>query len=345
MTSAWFLTLAALQHRKPLPIKLFSVDVRFRREQQEDPAHLRCHHAASCVIMDEELSVEHGKAVTEALLRQLKLEGLTFKRKAITAKYYAPETEYEVYVKARDKSMVEVANFGIYSPVALAHYGLEYPVLNVGIGVERVAMILYGISDVRRLAYPQFYEEWLLTDEEIARLILIDKEPSTPEGRNIVNRIVRTIEVNKDADSPCEFVAYEGLLMGRRVKVKVYEHDPNVKLVGPAAFNSIYVYDGNILGLPQAGLEKDELARRAKERGVSVNIRYVDGVAALAASEIEKAVAKGLKEVNVRVRMARLPSDVNIAINEVARRYAQAKRRRIDLRGPVFIGIRAEISS
>jgi len=55
MTSAWFLTCAAVQHKLEMPIKLFSVALRARREQQEDATHLRFHHAASSVIMDEEV--------------------------------------------------------------------------------------------------------------------------------------------------------------------------------------------------------------------------------------------------------------------------------------------------
>jgi phenylalanyl-tRNA synthetase alpha subunit len=55
MTTAWFLTVAALQHKRPKPIKLFSVDVRVRREQYEDETHLRTHRAASCVVVDEDV--------------------------------------------------------------------------------------------------------------------------------------------------------------------------------------------------------------------------------------------------------------------------------------------------
>jgi len=36
MTALWFPTLASLQDRKPLPIKLFSIGTKFRREQRQD---------------------------------------------------------------------------------------------------------------------------------------------------------------------------------------------------------------------------------------------------------------------------------------------------------------------
>ncbi|MEM2058671.1 MAG: O-phosphoserine--tRNA ligase, partial [Thermoproteota archaeon] len=147
MTTAWFLTVAALQHRRPKPIKLFSVDIRFRREQREDETHLRAHRVASCVLVDEDVVADDGREITEAVLESLGFKEFKVVKKGVTAKYYAPGSEYEVYVKAND-NWIEVANYGIYSPVALANYEIEVPVLNVGIGVERVAMILYGYSDV-----------------------------------------------------------------------------------------------------------------------------------------------------------------------------------------------------
>jgi len=41
--------------------------------------------------------------------------------------------------------------------------------------------------------------------------------------------------------------------------------------------------------------------------------------------------------------MVNSPSDVNIKISEVVRRYVTSKKKQIAITGPVFIGIRAEI--
>ncbi|MFQ6095625.1 MAG: O-phosphoserine--tRNA ligase, partial [Candidatus Bathyarchaeia archaeon] len=144
LTTAWFLTLQAYQYKIELPVKLFSVDVRFRREQREDPTHLRVHHAASCVVMDESVDVSLGKEITRILLEPLGFEEFRFVKKKVTSKYYTPGMEYEGYIfhPGLDR-WIEVTNYGIYNPIALARYGLEYPVLNVGIGVERVALVFY----------------------------------------------------------------------------------------------------------------------------------------------------------------------------------------------------------
>ena len=73
MTSGWFITLGALVNRKPTPLKLFSVDLVFRREQEENADRLRAYHTASCVIMDPDVTVEHGKAVAAGLLQAVRL--------------------------------------------------------------------------------------------------------------------------------------------------------------------------------------------------------------------------------------------------------------------------------
>ncbi|RLF18722.1 MAG: O-phosphoserine--tRNA ligase [Thermoprotei archaeon] len=341
MTTAWFLTLSSLQHRKPLPIKLFSVGLRFRREQQEDATHLRVHHSASCVVMDEEVRVEDGAKLAEAILRQFGFVKFKHKRKPVTAKYYAMGTEYEVYVEYQGE-WLEVANFGLYSPIALARYGIEYPVLNLGIGVERVAMILLGYNDVRKLVYPQFYGEWRLSDEEIAAMIEVDERPRTKEGALLASCILEALERNKDLPSPCEVLAFKGKLWGHDVEAYVYEYDPGVKLVGPAAFNKIYVYKANVLGIPVEGMDDKPLIREVREKGVEVGISYAQAVALKVAARAEEEAARG-GVVDFRVKIAKSPSDVNIAINDVARRYIHSVGGRIDVRGPVFIGVKVRI--
>ena len=344
MTTAWFLSLQALQHRVEMPIKLFSVGIRFRREQKEDPTHLRVHHAASCVVMDEAVDVREGEKITRNLLEPLGFKEFRFVRKKVTSKYYTPGMEYEGYIyHPKMRRWIEVANFGLYNPIALARYGLEHPVLNVGVGVERVALALYGEEDVRRLVYPQFYGEWRLTDVEIAGMIGYEIEPKTREGHEIKRRIVEEALAHADDPSPCEVLAYEGRLLGKVVRVYLYEKERGAKLLGAAARNVIHVYEGNVLGIPAKGMDHIPIIREARERGVSTNLTYIEGIAALAAAKIEEAAEVGRNQVDVRVRIVRRPRDVNIKISNVARRYITGRKRRIDISGPVFVGIRAEI--
>lgn len=338
MTSGWFLTLERLIGRKPFPIKLFSVDRCFRREQAEDATHLRTHHSASCVVVNEEVSVEDGKAVAKALLRQLGFEKFEFKLDEKRSKYYAPDTQTEVYGYSTNSGWVELATFGIYSPVALSRYKIEFPVINLGLGVERLAMVLHGYKDVREMTYPQFYAEWRMSDEELASLLSIDKTPASEEGRKIAKKIVEAARKHGSENSPCEFPVYSGKIRNAKVKVKLVEREEGKKLLGPAAFNEIYVLKGSIYGVPP------ESAGGIRAKGASANLRYIDGIANLAAYEIEKGVAAGKEKIVTRVPIVRSLSDVNLKLDEVALRYITTYSKSIDIRGPVFITVETEVS-
>jgi O-phosphoseryl-tRNA synthetase len=346
MTSAWFLTLQTLQHKLELPIKLFSVGIRFRREQSEDSTHLRTHHVASCVIMDEELNVKDGEEITKAMLKPFGFERFRFVQKKVTSKYYTPGTEYEGYIFHPGMSeWIEIVDYGLYSPIALANYDIECLVFNLGMGVERVASVLYGENDVRRLVYPQFYADLALSDAEIAKMVKVEVEPQSETGIKIRDAIKSTALKYAKESSPCEFLAYEGRISGKKARVYVYETDVGTKLLGPAAFNSIYIYDGNILGIPKKGIEHMSIVKEAREKGIPLGFSYLDAVASLAAAKIEEAVHLGQGSVNARVKMAKHPSDVNIKVSDVARRYITNNKKKIEVTGPVFIGVRAEIAS
>lgn len=329
MTSGWFLTLASLYGKRKLPLKLFSIDRCFRREQQEDRTHLRSHFSASCVVMGENVSIDDGKAVARGLLSRFGFTRFEFRPDEKRSKYYTPGTQTEVYAYHPNVGWVEIATFGIYSPVALSRYKIEVPVMNLGMGVERLAMVLSGSEDVRELVYPQFYAEWHLSDEEIAEMIYIKRTPESKEGEKLARAITRIAQEKATSPSPCEFIAYEGELLGRYVRVKLIEREENTKLLGPAALNKVVVADGNILGVPS-----DE------EKGVE-RITYLEAIALLAAAKIEEAAKARKPSAKVRVGMAKSLGDINLTLDEVARRYLTSKEKRIEVGGPVFMTIEA----
>ncbi|RZN44134.1 MAG: O-phosphoserine--tRNA ligase [Methanophagales archaeon ANME-1-THS] len=339
MTSGWFLTLAEIWAKKPLPIKLFSVDRCFRREQREDEIRLRAYHSASCVVCNEggEASIDDGKDIATGLLSQFGFRKIRFKKDEKRSKYYMPETQTEVFCHHPRLGWVELATFGIYSPTALAPYDIPYPVMNLGLGVERLAMILHEANDVRALSFPQFYAPWELSDIELAELISIEQTPSTPEGEQIAKEIVRVCEEKGNEKSPCEFLAYRGPLFGRAVEVRVIEPEENTRLCGPAYLNELVVFEGSILGIPR----KEEW-KKVFEEGVLTNMRFLDAFAALAASKLEEAAETGeidQNECEVKVKIVRSGADINIKLDEVAMRYITSKKKKIDIRGPVFITV------
>ncbi|HTY15704.1 MAG TPA: O-phosphoserine--tRNA ligase [Methanoregulaceae archaeon] len=337
MTSGWFITLGAIWSRSPLPIRLFSVDRCFRREQEEGPTRLMSYHSASCVIAGDDVTNEDGRAVSEALLSAFGFTDFQFRPDENRSKYYMPDTQTEVYARHPVHDWVEVATFGMYSPSALGEYGIEIPVMNLGLGVERLAMILHNSNDVRQLTHPQFFP-CMLTDRQIARAVCFKEQPDTEAGRQLAAAIRKTAAVHAAEPGPCSFIAHDGEFAGHRMKVFVEESESNTKLCGPACFNMIYAYQGSILGVPDT-----EKWKEVHQAGTSTGFTYLDAVASLAAARIEQKARCGVSE-TVQVKMAKLPSDINILVGDYAMRNITDNKKKIDLRGPVFLTVRSEIT-
>jgi O-phosphoseryl-tRNA synthetase len=224
----------------------------------------------------------------------------------------------------------------MYSPSALAEYGIGIPVMNLGLGVERLAMIAYGGNDIRQLCYPQFFPR-SLSDQEIARAVHLREEPVSVEGKMLAGAIAKVAAANATAQGPCSFDAWEGRLGSVSVKVIVEETESNARLCGPACANEIFVHQGSILGVPDA-----EKWKQVRTEGAPTGISYLSAVSALAAARIEEAARCG-KAAAVQVKMAKLPSDINLKIDEYAMRFITDIKKRVDVRGPVFLSVRSII--
>jgi O-phosphoseryl-tRNA synthetase len=350
MTSGWFISLSSLLEREYPPFHFFSIDRCFRREQQEDAARLMTYYSASCVIMAEDVSVDYGKAVAEGLLSQFGFEKFKFKPDEKRSKYYVPDTQIEVFAyhpKLVDSNTsysdgwIEIATFGIYSPVALAQYDIPYPVMNLGMGVERLAMILNLAEDVRAMTYPQLtkYSNWVMKDRDLAKKVFVDKTPLTDEGRKICKNIVEQCELHGSEPSPCEYFVWEGTIEGRHVKVWVVESEEDTKLCGPAAFNEVVAYNNDILGIPN----NKKWQKAFENDSARTGIRFIDAFASKAAFDIEEAVVSGETETETRVRIVKVPSEINIKLDPLAQKYITGKNKNIEIRGPVFTTVRAKI--
>jgi O-phosphoseryl-tRNA synthetase len=294
------------------------------------------YHSASCVVAGEDITNEEGKAVSEALLSAFGYTDFRFQPDEKRSKYYMPDSQTEVYARHPVHGWVEVATFGMYSPSALAEYGIGVPVMNLGLGVERLAMIAYNASDLRQLSYPQFFSR-PLTDREIAAAVHLREEPVSPEGKMLAAAIAETAAANATAPGPCSFDAWEGTMGGTWVKVVVEEPESNAKLCGPACANGIFVHDGSVLGVPDT-----EKWKTVRSEGIFTGITYLEAVSALAAAKIESAAACG-KATLVQVKMAKLPSDINLKIDDYAMRAVTDNKKKVDVRGPVFLTVRSTL--
>jgi O-phosphoseryl-tRNA synthetase len=319
MTATWFHTLAALQDKASFPVALFSVGPRYRNEQREDARHLRVHHSASIVIMDPEMSLDAGRAITRNIMQQYGFSDIRFETKTATSKYYAPGQEQEVFVKHKG-TWLEIADIGMYSPVALANFEIRYPVFNAGFGIERLGMLIYEVDDVRKLAYPQFtVVEY--SDEEIAKSISYVASPQTARGQEIARAIEETARKHKDETAPCEFLAWKD----ESIEVRVFEKEAGKRLIGPAGFNEICVANGAIYS-------------DVVPSGVYTGINYMRAIAMGAAAAIEN----NADNLTYQVKGIKHLSDLNLEIPEAVRQHIEGQRKKIKVGGAVFVAIEAK---
>lgn len=82
--------------------------------------------------------------------------------------------------------------------------------------------------------------------------------------------------------------------------------------------------------------------KRSRTEGITTGITYLSAVASLAAARIEEAARCG-KATHVQVKMAKLPSDINLKIDDFAMRAVTDANKKVDVRGPVFLAVRSVI--
>jgi len=330
MTGAWFPTLSALAS-EPLPQKLFSVGLRFRREQKVDATHLRAHYGGSMVVAGEDVSLAAGRKLTEKILERLGFTDIKFEKKKATSNYYAPDTEYEVFSKG-----IEIADIGMYSPVALAQYDIPFHAFNLGFGLERMIMVKTGAKDVRELLYPQFYANLELSDKEILAQVEVAESPASKEGVKLASAIKKAAMKNAAEKSPAAFKAFEGEIAGKKVEVSIVEKEEGTQLLGPAALNDIYVHDGAVYGIPKDASKLKGNVDEIKKKGLKAGFGFVDALADYFAAQVERKVAAGETEGLIQVKMIKSPAEANILVGDKARRFIESQNKSIMLKGPVF---------
>jgi O-phosphoseryl-tRNA synthetase len=286
------------------------------------------------VVVDDQMSVLAGMKLTEEILKRLDFRNIRFVRKKATSNYYAPDTEYEVY-----SGDIEVADIGMYSPVALAQYDIPINVFNLGFGLERFIMAKEKVSDVRELLYPQFYGVVELTDEQMTGEVRIEKTPRTEDGVKLAEAVKKTAIKYANEKSPCSYTAFDGRLWGKNIKVEVLEREENTMLLGPAALNEIYVYESGVYGLPKDASKLKANVADIKDKGIKLDFGFIDAISSYFASRVEDAVSRGEKEGFIQIKMAKSPADVNLSVSEQARRFIESKNKPISIKGPVFTAL------
>jgi O-phosphoseryl-tRNA synthetase len=335
-TALWFPVLGALIGKKPMPIQLFHVGLKFRREQKLDARHLYESNTMSLVICNDEITLEDCMNVAKTICTNIGFLDARFEIKKATGKYYAPGTEFEIFVKHENYGdWLEIGDGGFYSPVSCAKYGIPYPVFNIGFGVERITMIKTGAADIRQLAYPYFYAPTSFTDKEMLPFIRIANKPSTEAGQELVSSIITIIKDHGGDPSPCEIIAGSFTIDGVPIEVTLWQTEDGVKLAGKAIFNELVVKDGEITCFESSASEPPEGAE-------ITGIKFVDGIANDIAWRVEQFARSDDAELTCQYKLVKKASDVNVSIDPAVMRFVTDKQRKVKINGPAFLNATAK---
>ena len=128
------------------PIKMFSVGRVFRRETF-DYKHLPEFHQVEGLVCGEGISYQNLLGTLKEFYKKL---GFEVRFRPAYFPYTYLSTECEVYLEEKE-SWIELGGSGMFRPEVLKPLGIDQPALAFGLGIERLAMIRYDVSDIRML--------------------------------------------------------------------------------------------------------------------------------------------------------------------------------------------------
>ena len=139
-----------MKENKP-PIRIISPGRCYRRDTS-DATHSANFHQIEGLYIDEEVSLADLKATLNYFAREL----MGPKAEIRFRPHYFPFTEpsVEVDIKHDKLGWIEVLGAGLVDPNVFTNVGYDPASCSgfaFGMGIERIAMILFGINDIRHL--------------------------------------------------------------------------------------------------------------------------------------------------------------------------------------------------
>ncbi|MBN1454916.1 MAG: phenylalanine--tRNA ligase subunit alpha [Methanomicrobia archaeon] len=137
----WYLA----SHPEP-PVKVFSIDRVYRRETI-DPTHLPEFYQLEGIVMDKGVSFRNLLGCLATFYHKMGFPSIRFRPGYFP--YTEPSVEVEVYMP--EHGWLELGGAGVFREEVTNPIGVQYPVLAWGLGIERLAMLSLGLTDIRDL--------------------------------------------------------------------------------------------------------------------------------------------------------------------------------------------------
>ncbi|MHA1347008.1 MAG: phenylalanine--tRNA ligase subunit alpha [Candidatus Heimdallarchaeaceae archaeon] len=139
----------------PVPSKYFSISRCFRPDTV-DATHLSEFNQAEGIVADPSITFRDLLGILETFALDIaETDKFVFKPD------YYPFTEPSVELSVRDPKLgnIEFGGAGIFRPEVVRPFDIDVPVIAWGLGIDRLFMVKYGITDIRELFSHKM--EWL----------------------------------------------------------------------------------------------------------------------------------------------------------------------------------------
>jgi phenylalanyl-tRNA synthetase alpha chain len=137
----WYLA----SHPEP-PVKVFSIDRVYRRETI-DSTHLPEFYQLEGIVMDKNVTFSNLLGLLSTFYKKMGFPSIRFRPGYFP--YTEPSVEVEVFMP--EHGWLELGGAGVFREEVTNPIGVKYPVLAWGLGIERLAMLSLGLTDIRDL--------------------------------------------------------------------------------------------------------------------------------------------------------------------------------------------------
>jgi len=145
--------------RKKPPLQMVAPGKVYRRD--DDPTHSPMFHQVEGLVVNESAGFKHMKFVIESFLKEFFRTDLPVRFRTSYFPFTEPSAEVDIGCVicdmegcrvCKESGWLEVMGCGMVHPAVLENCGIDpelYQGFAFGMGVERLAMLLYGIDNIK----------------------------------------------------------------------------------------------------------------------------------------------------------------------------------------------------
>ncbi len=133
---------------KTPPIAFISSGKVFRKD--DDATHLPMFHQIEGIYVDNDVSFSNLKDLIYKIINDIFGSDIKLRFRPSYFPFTEPSAEVDIYSK--NGKWLEILGCGIVNPVVLENCNIDperYSGLAFGLGIERIAMLKYGVNDIR----------------------------------------------------------------------------------------------------------------------------------------------------------------------------------------------------